>query len=410
MSWFTNLGIKAKFNIIMILFMIGLFLFASLYNLRSQQTLIVKGAVDNARIIARQIIDAREYMSTVVKDEPAHNYNLVPQVVATQIAKKLTENSKYYVRQVSLRYRNPANRPDEYETKQLTRYKEGDVREAYDIIDTPKGRELRYMLPMRAEKSCLECHGSYDRAPKFVQARFPRGHFSYNYQLGEVIGAVSVVVPMASLYEEVRSNINRDLIIRGGIFLLVILLMGTLIRRTIISPVTMVSRSITRAARTGTFTERLPVTAKDEVGELIVSFNEMMEELGRKIQQTRESEDRYRNFIKMAQSAVVTFMEDGKIVISNERAEKLFGLSRQDLLGENFFDFVEDGDELQRKIADFIAEGTGGVVGETTTHRILNARGSYSTVEVALSASNTEGNTMLTGILRETRQDTQGDA
>jgi len=195
--------------------------------------------------------------------------------------------------------------------------------------------------------------------------------------------------------------VNRDIAIRGGIFLVVILLMGILISRTIITPITMVARSIARAARTGTFTQRLPVKAKDEVGELIVSFNEMMEELERKIQQSRESEDRYRNFIKMAQSAVVTFMEDGKIVISNERAEKLLGLSRQDLLGENFFDFIEDGEELRRRIEEFIVGGAGGVVGETATHRVLNSRGTYTTVEIALSASSTEGNTMLTAILRE---------
>jgi PAS domain S-box-containing protein len=401
MSPFTSLGIKTKFNIIMILFMIGLFVVASIYNYRTQQTLIIKGAVDNARIIAREIIDAREYMSSVVKDEPSRNYNLVPQVVATQVAKKITGNTQYYVRQVSLRYRNPENRPDDYETQQLTRFKEGDVREVYNVIETSKGRELRYMLPMRAEKSCLECHGSYDRAPKFVQARFPRGHISYNYQQGEVIGAVSVMIPMASLYREVSANVNRDIAIRGGIFLVVILLMGILISRTIITPITLVARSIARAARTGTFTQRLPVKAKDEVGELIVSFNEMMEELERKIQQSRESEDRYRNFIKMAQSAVVTFMEDGKIVISNERAEKLLGLSRQDLLGENFFDFIEDGEELRRRIEEFIVGGAGGVVGETATHRVLNSRGTYTTVEIALSASSTEGNTMLTAILRE---------
>lgn len=401
MARFPDLGIRTKFNIIMLVFMVVLFVFASFHNYRTQSTLILKGAVDNARIISREVIDAREYMSSVVKDEPSRNYNLVPQVLATQIAKKIAANSRFYVRQVSLRYRNPANRPDDYETRQLIRFKEGDVREVYDVVETSKGRELRYLLPMRAEKSCLECHGSFDRAPRFVQERFPRGHFSYDYIEGEVIGAVTVAVPMAALYREIRTNVERDFLIRAAGFLVIIILMGGLINRAIISPVTMVSESITQVARTGNFAERLPATSKDEIGQLVRSFNEMMEELARKTQQSRESEDRYRNFIKMAQSAVITFMADGKMVISNEKAEKLLGLSRQDLLGENFYEFIEDGAELRQKIATFLATGGSGVVAETTTHRLINSRGSYATVEVALSASRTEGNVMLTAILRE---------
>ena len=92
---------------------------AASFTYERQQSLILKIAVDNARIIARQIIETRDYMSSVVHGEPDQNYNLVPQVVATQVAERITQGSKYYVRQVSLRYRNPNNRPDDYETLML---------------------------------------------------------------------------------------------------------------------------------------------------------------------------------------------------------------------------------------------------------------------------------------------------
>ena len=84
---------------------------------------------------------------------------------------------------------------------------------------------------------------------------------------------------------------------------------------------------------------------------MIDAFNDLMEEMGRKTLQSRESEERYRKFIEMARSAVVTFMEDGKIVISNQKAEELFGLSRQALLGENVFKFIEDGEALRLELA-----------------------------------------------------------
>lgn len=401
MSWFTNLGITTKFSIILTLCMVGLFLFGALYGYQKQQKLIVMGEVDNARIIARQIIEAREYMSDVITDEPARNYNLIPQVVATRIAQRITKNTSLYVRQVSLRFRNPANRPDPYEEAQLRRFKEGATAESYGIVRGPAGESLRYLLPMKAEQSCLECHGSYDSAPAFVQERFPRGHPSYNYRPGEIIGAVSVTIPLASLYHAMSVNLRHDLIIRGGLFLLVLLAMGYLIHQTVINPVTLVARSITAVARTGTFGDRLPARGGDEIGQLVTAFNEMMAELERKTEQSREAEERYRNFIRMARSAVVTFMEDGKIIISNDKAERLFGKTRQEIIGEDFYGQIEGGGRLKERIDARLAAGDDGMIVETRDHRVRGATGDWRPFEIVMSASKTDGKTMITAILRD---------
>lgn len=401
MSWFADLKIGAKFNLIMSLLLISLFLAAAYLTYQREQSLLLKLAVDNARNFAKVIIETRDYISSVVKGEPEHNYNLVPQVVATQVAKRLTKDSKYYVRQVSLRYRNPDNRPDDYEAAQLKIFAERSARESSRIVTT-KGEEVfRYMLPMVAEKSCLECHGAYDKAPLFVRERFPRGHYSYNYQLGEVIGAVSVSIPLSDLYREIGSNLKLDIAYRGAIFLLIILVLGALIRRTIIHPVTLLSESLIRVTKTGSFAERLPQRTNDEIGRLIGAFNQMMEELERKTLQSRESEERYRKFIEMARSAVVTFMEDGKIIISNQRAEELLGLSRQALLGENVFSFLENGEALRNGVATYMREGKGGGVGETSLQKVRNINGRITDVEMALSASMTDHKPLFTAILRE---------
>lgn len=401
MSWFANLKINTKFNLIMSLLLISLFLVAAFLTYQRQQLLVLKVAVDNARAIAKQIIETRDYMSSVVRGEPESNYSLVPNVVATQVAKRVTKGTPYYVRQVSLRYRNPDNRPDGYETVKLKEFAGKIVKESYGVVSF-EGRNLfRYMLPNVAEKSCLECHGAYDDAPAFIRARFPRGHFSYNYRLGEVIGAVSVSIPMEDLYRDIGTNLKLDLAIRAGIFLLLILCLGALIRRYIISPLTAVSATITRVTKTGSFAERIPQLSHDEVGELIAAFNDMMGELDRKTVQRKESEDRYRNLIEMAQSAIVTFMEDGKIVISNRQAEKLLGLSKQELLGEVIFDFMADGDALRQGIAAYLRDRKGGGVGETAPHRVKDGMGRITDVEVALSASRSDHTTMFTAILRE---------
>jgi PAS domain S-box-containing protein len=401
MSWYGNLKVGTKFNLIISLLIVALFLVAATLTYKRQQALVLKLAVDNGRGIAKQIIETRDYISSVVRGEPERNYALVPQVVATQVAKRITQGSKYYVRQISLRYRNPENRPDPYETAQLERFAAGDVREIHQVVKNDGEEAFRYLLPMRAERSCLECHGEYDKAPRFVRERFPRGHYSYNYKVGEVIGAVSVSIPMAELDRELGTNFKVDLFYRAVIFFVIIAILAALMRTSIIRPIEMLSATITRVTRTGNFGERLPKRSNDEIGQLIGAFNDMMEELGRKTLQSREAEERYRKFIEMARSAVVTFMEDGKIVITNQRAEELLGRSRQELLGESVFRFFVEGERLAEGIAAYQQSGKGGGVGETVRRRLRDARGRECEVEVALSASQADRNPMFTAILRE---------
>jgi PAS domain S-box-containing protein len=402
MSLFGKLKINTKFNLILSLVLIALFLVSAGWAYKRQQSLILKIAVDNARVIARQIIETRDYMSSVVRGEPENNYNLVPQVVATQVAKKITQGSKYYVRQVSLRYRNPGNSPDEFETMMLRKFAGQPVQETSSVVENAQGKVFRFMLPMVAEKSCLECHGSFDKAPAFVRARFPFGHFSYNYRIGEVIGAVSVSIPMVDLYHEIGVNLEYDIMFRGVIIFLILLIMGFLVRKTIINPIRLVSATIIDVTRTGDFAERLPQKTSDEIGQLIGAFNDLMEELDRKTLQSRESEERYRKFIEMARSAVVTFMEDGKIIISNQKAEELLGLSRQALLGENIFHFVDDGEAFRTSISAYVEEGTDARVSEISRHVVKNFMGQSIEVDIVVSVSWTNHIPMFTVILRET--------
>lgn len=400
MRLFSNRSVNTTLNIISSLLLIALFLALAFNNYRREQALIINGAVDNARSIARQIIVTRDYISKIVTDEPEHNYNLVPQVVATKIAQQLTSGSRYYVRQVSLRYRNPNNRPDSFETTQLTLFRDVKAQETWQVANQNGEKALRYMLPMKADQSCLACHGSYDTAPHFVQVRFPRGHFSYGYKVGEVIGAVSVSVPMNELYRQISSNLKRDLFFDGAVLIIFVIITGLLIRKTILTPVKAVATHISDVARTGNFSTRLDKTINNEIGELINSFNELMSELDRKTLQRIESEDRYRNFIEIAQSPIITFMADGKIVISNQKAERLFGLTKEELLGQSVFDFMENGEELRAAVEDYYSAGTSKLIGTTTRQKVRDVCGQIIEVEMVISVSQSDQTQMFSAILR----------
>ena len=392
----ADLSIRVKFFGLMSLLLIALLLAAGIYVYQLQKGFVIRFAVDNARSFATQLIETREYMSSVVKDEPEQNYNLVPQVVATQVARRVTQNSKFYVRQVSLRYRNPQNRPDPYETAQLQGFIKNPDAEVYGIVRSGGDDIFRYLQPMRATASCLECHGSYETAPNFVRKRFPPGHYSYNYRVGEVIGAVSVTIPVKDLYAQLGANLKLDLLSRGAVFLIVITVMGAIMSRQIIRPIKLLSDGIISVTKTGRFDKKLPQSTHDEIGMLIGAFNEMTEELSHRTVQSKEADERYRRFIEVAASAIITFMKDGKIVIANQKAESLFGRSRHELLGESVFSFLEGGAELKEKLArqtEFKEE--------TSTETVRGIGGKPIEVEMVVSPSQTDREPMFTAILRE---------
>ncbi len=401
MSRLANLHLRTKFNLIMSLLLISLLIAAAYLSYRKQQALVLKFAADNARNFARQIIETRDYMSGVVGDEAERNYDLVPQVVASRVAKRITSGTPYYVRQVSLRYRNPENSPDGYEASRLKEFNQLGAKES-SSLETIGGRlTFRYMQPMVAVESCLACHGEYDSAPAFVRARFPRGHYSYGYRSGEVIGAVSVSIPMAELYRQIGTNLRQDLLYRVGIFLIIIMVMGWILRRSIIGPVKELAESITRVTRTGSFHERLLPRGNDEIGTLIKSFNEMMVELEQRNLQSSEADARYRSLMEMAGSAVVTCLQDGRIIIANQRAADLFGLPRKSVLGRNIFEFISGEGSGKELFAASMVDGKLRPDVESTMGTVRGFRGRTTRVELSIALSESEQQLLFTVILRE---------
>jgi hypothetical protein len=106
------------------------------------------------------------------------------------------------VRRVSLRVRNPANRPDAYEKQQLERWAEQlqrgeEVREVWTVVQEKDQRVLRYLRPIRLGELCVRCHGpreNLDPALRQVLAqKYPEDE-AVGYQAGDLRGAVSVTV------------------------------------------------------------------------------------------------------------------------------------------------------------------------------------------------------------------------
>ena len=79
------------------------------------------------------------------------------------------------IRRVSLRRRNPANEPDDFERAILESFDRLPVEtrpkaEHWEVISDGGAASLRYMKPLVANALCLTCHGTAETIPKEVSA------------------------------------------------------------------------------------------------------------------------------------------------------------------------------------------------------------------------------------------------
>lgn len=108
-----------------------------------------------------------------------------------------------YIRRVSLRVRNPANRPDSVEERELHRLDSLKAAGALPGEVVRMGRlstgepVVEYLRPIIAQERCLACHGARDQlAPdvrKLIADRYPDDQAT-GYQAGDLRGMISVRV------------------------------------------------------------------------------------------------------------------------------------------------------------------------------------------------------------------------
>ena len=123
---------------------------------------------------------------------------------AQGITQAIREQEGIDLRRTALRYRNPKNKPDDYERawmeKALKRTDVNPAGESEVLATSDGGRELRYIRPLYLAPLCTECHGPQDGlSPQVIAAlkqRYPDDRAT-GFIPGELRGIVSVRVPLA---------------------------------------------------------------------------------------------------------------------------------------------------------------------------------------------------------------------
>jgi diguanylate cyclase (GGDEF)-like protein len=127
-------------------------------------------------------------LKVVIEDRFGDFYILKnPALVTREISRIADERGLFRFRITSLKPLNPDNRPDDFEKQALHAFSLG-TREQYRFEAGNNGKIFRYMAPLIAEASCLQCHAQQ------------------GYSAGDVRGGISVTIPAQDTMNRIQAN------------------------------------------------------------------------------------------------------------------------------------------------------------------------------------------------------------
>ncbi|WKZ69729.1 MAG: methyl-accepting chemotaxis protein [Melioribacteraceae bacterium] len=94
----------------------------------------------------------------------------------------------------------PANKPDEWESRALQSFEEGNE-ESFELIENKNESVFRYMKPLLVKQGCMTCHEKQ------------------GYKVGEIRGGISVTLPASSFFAAANSQKYSIVLLHIGIFL-----------------------------------------------------------------------------------------------------------------------------------------------------------------------------------------------
>ena len=159
---------------------------------------------------------------------------------------------------------------------------------------------------------------------------------------GQVVGVTRLSLPL----KEVKTKIfyiHRMIFLGALLALFVALGIGFLVARMITRPLRDMA-GLAKDIAKGDFTKKIKIRSKDEIGELADTFNQMAEELKTKIQTITHDRNETRAILGSIIEGIVAIDTNEKVVLANFALEKMFNLSKNEIIGKFFWEAIRNND------------------------------------------------------------------
>lgn len=152
-------------------------------------------------------------------------------VAGKGIARRFTQNSEgYVIRYVREDPRAGTDVPDTLEAEALRRFEAGEASEHYEMTTFEGMPAFRYVSALTIKRNCLQCHGDPVGEPDVT------GFLKEGMQMGDIAGAVSMVIPVEAYESEARADMMRSLVFFVLLAAAIALVIGLALRRWVAAP------------------------------------------------------------------------------------------------------------------------------------------------------------------------------
>ena len=176
----------------------------------------------------------------------------------------------------------------------------------------------------------------------------------------QVAGAILLFTPVANIQETIVA-VRRLILYSAGVTILLALIPGYFLSRSISSPIRQMSALTLEMAR-GNFRQQVPVTSRDEVGQLAENFNHLAVNLEQTMSTLLQEKAKSENILANLAEGVVATDQQGRVILLNPGAERVLELKQEvalhqplqeirgcQSLGDLFLEAMAAGEQRERE-------------------------------------------------------------
>ncbi|EGQ0361443.1 TPA: cell wall metabolism sensor histidine kinase WalK [Staphylococcus pseudintermedius] len=190
-----------------------------------------------------------------------------------------------------------------------------------------------------------------------------------------MIGDIYIESNINQVYDQL-SNINQIFIVGTGISLIITVILGFFIARTITKPITDMRNQTVEMSK-GNYTQRVKIYGNDEIGELALAFNNLSKRVQEAQANTESEKRRLDSVITHMSDGVIATDRRGRVRIINDMALKMLGKSKEEVSGNFIFDVLDLQDEFS---LEELNENNDSVLIDINEEEGIIARVNFSTI------------------------------
>ena len=230
--------------------------------------------LQEARLLSKQMASSWDYVDSV---QDSINYNsdgrydfkgIYCSVAGKSIALRFTQQTDCIIRYTRENPRTGSDAPDAFEAQALAAFGKGGE-EYYAVADYEGERVFRYAAAIHIEHGCLACHG--EPAGETDETGYPKEGMA----VGDLAGAVSLVIPMAQYQQEATERTASNVVLFVFLAVVIVALTSIALHCWVTRPLSKLAEAAHQVG-SGRFDETMgEVKATGEIAALAAEFTQM---------------------------------------------------------------------------------------------------------------------------------------